>query len=420
MAMVTCCARAQDARAVDAGVDELASRPVEELTSPPDGADAWTRACSMGRRACLGVSPGTPEALGTATLEALERVWDLLVFGIGLPPPVGTDDGRWELYLVERVEDGWSDAFLSGREPLPSFDRGSSFGVIDRSTPVGCPLERAVGYAIARGSLWRSAPATDEGSARAQAEMLARLASPCAADADDIRAFQSQPDRCIIDPRSASFDRGASVFFGWLDETFGARPGGLVVGLSALSPTLTHAATWNAGRWSDTPTAFDVLRVSLRDALWQGSTLDDLFVEFAVARGLSGDPRPPIGWRVPWPARPRRLASPAAVAPTGASYVVVDCAGAPSGARLRVEMEWEDYARMRWVVVKVDPAGRALARLSVGSPDRATHAGMTVSSLDGVDHVLVVGVNVGDPDHAFDPDAQRWEPHGWLLTVAAE
>ena len=42
------------------------------------------------------------------------------------------------------------------------------------------------------------------------------------------------------------------------------------------------------------------------------------------------------------------------VAPTGASYVVVDHAAAPPGAKLRLEAEWEDYGRMRWVAVKLD------------------------------------------------------------------
>lgn len=348
-------------------------------------------------------------------------MWDVLVHGIGVPPPIGPDDERWELYLVEHVQDGSSDALLSGREPMPSFDRGSSFGVVDRVTPLGCPLELSIAYAVARGALWRSVPATDQGSARGEAQMLARLVNACAGGDDDVRVFQSEPARCIVDPSSAAFGRGASLFFGWLDETFGARPGALILGLAALSPTVSRPASWRVGRWSDGPTPFDVLRVSLRDARWKGSTMDDIFVEFAIARALTSNaPRPPVAWHVPWPTQPRRLAAPEAVAPTGASYVVVDCAGSPPNARLRLEMEWEDYARMRWVVVKLDAAGRVLAQLPVGSPDRATRAAMTVATLDGVDHVLVVGVNIGDTERGFNPDDQQWEPHGWLLTVAAE
>lgn len=421
MAILTCSGQAGEARATDAGTDAARAGPPAQFGIPPDGTEAWMRACSTRHRTCLRVSPGTSAEMAAATLEATDRVWDVLVQEIGLPAPIGPNDDRWELYLVEHVDGGPSDALLSGREPLPSFDRGSSFGLVDRRTPFGCRLDSSIAYAIARASLWRSAPAADEGTARGEAEMLARLASPCASDDDDVRVFQAEAAKCIIDPASAAYDRGASFFFSWLDERFGARPGALILGLSALSPTMTAAETWSAGHWAGAPTAFDVLRVSLRDALWGGSTIDDIFVEFAVTRALTATaPTPPIGWRIPWPQRPRRLASPSAVAPTGASYVVIDCAGAPPAARLRLEMEWEDYARMRWIAVKLDAAGREIARLPVRSLDRSTHASMTIATLDGVDHILVAGVNVGDTERAFHPDDQRWEPHGWLLTVAGE
>jgi hypothetical protein len=29
-------------------------------------------------------------------------------------------------------------------------------------------------------------------------------------------------------------------------------------------------------------------------------------------------------------------------------------------------------------------------------------------------------VNTGDPTYHFDPDDEVWEPHGWLLSLAAE
>jgi hypothetical protein len=45
---------------------------------------------------------------------------------------------------------------------------------------------------------------------------------------------------------------------------------------------------------------------------------------------------------------------------------------------------------------------------------------MTVEPLDGVDHVFLIGVNIGDADAPFDPNQGEWEPHGWLLTIGAE
>ena len=141
--------------------------------------------------------------------------------------------------------------------------------------------------------------------------------------------------------------------------------------------------------------------------------------------GLDGPrPRRPRGT---WPGRPsrrRRFASPRPVAPTGASYVLVDAhagrTAAPPGAKLRLEAEWEDFGRMRWVVVKLDAAGRRLGDLPVTSLDRTPHASLTVESLDATDRVLVVGVNVGSTEHVFDPGDGEWEPHGWLLTLAGE
>jgi hypothetical protein len=123
---------------------------------------------------------------------------------------------------------------------------------------------------------------------------------------------------------------------------------------------------------------------------------------------------------VPWPVQPRRLASPEPVAPTGASYVLVDHAGAPAGAKLRLEAQWEDYGRMRWIVVKLDAAGHAVAEMPITSLERTPRASMTVESLDATDRILVVGVNVGSTERAFDPGDGEWEPHGWLLTLEAE
>jgi hypothetical protein len=49
-----------------------------------------------------------------------------------------------------------------------------------------------------------------------------------------------------------------------------------------------------------------------------------------------------------------------------------------------------------------------------------TEAQATIVDLDRATDVLVVGTNVGDPFVPFDPDDERFEPHGWLLTLAAE
>jgi hypothetical protein len=377
-------------------------------------------ACSFRHPLCVHGPPATSPSLLLAALSSADRAWDALAGALALPPPDPDLDGAWHVYLVSdlRLNDCSFDAraLATERDPRTRFDSATSFAMVDSATPAGCPLDLALARALARASLWRAAPATDEASARAQTEMLARLAVTCPAADGDAQEFQSHPERTLVDPASCAFDRGASRFFDWLDSTFARDPGGLLRGLWALAPTRTQPGAW---RWTGAPTSFDVLRASLRGAIRADSTLDDVLVQFAVQRARAS-PAVRIAWHVPWPAQARRLASADPVSPTGASYVLVDHAGAPVGTKLRLEAQWEDYERMRWVVVKLDAAGRTLAELPVTSLDRGTRASLTVESLDGVDRLLIVGVNVGSTEHPFDPGQGEWEAHGWLLTVAGE
>jgi hypothetical protein len=80
-------------------------------------------------------------------------------------------------------------------------------------------------------------------------------------------------------------------------------------------------------------------------------------------------------------------------------------------------MQWEDYARMKWVALKLDASGKTRAQIRATSPERATSAVLTIDVLEDVDRVVVVGVNVGSTEHRFSPDQAEWEPHGWMLTV---
>ena len=370
--------------------------------------------CSFRHPLCVEAA-GTAGPIALATLAAADRAWDAITGPLGAPAPDGGLDGIWHIELAEAVEGG-GEALLGERDPVAHHDRASSFARVDRSLPVGCALDLALARAVARGSLWRAAPATDEASGRAESETLAHLATPCAAAGSDEDVFQAHPERAIVDPISPAYERGASLFFGWLDATFGAEPAALLVGLWALAPTTTP---FDADRWAAAPTGFDVLRASLKNAVGEASTLDDVLVKFAVARA-SMTPAARLAWHVPWPIQARRLASPEPVAPTGASYVLVDRQAAPAGANLRLEAQWEDFGRMRWVVVKLDAAGRPIGEVPVTSLDRTPHASMTIESLEATGRVLAIGVNVGSTEHVFDPGDLEWEPHGWLLTLVGE
>jgi len=387
------------------------------------GPGQWTQTCSFRHPVCIHALAETSGALVLAALDAADRGWDTLTGALELPPPDADFDGVWRVFLVDEV-DGDGSALPLARDPRARFDRVASFGLVRRSTPVGCALDLALARAIARGALWRVAPATDAASAIAETETFARLASACAAGMSDQAEFQAEPERTIVDPAVAAFDRGAALFFGWLDTTLGREPGALVRGLWALSPTQTPGS---AERWAAAPTGFEVLGASLAGAHQDASrletapssALEDAIVRFATARAFFPGPTPTLAWHVPWPSAARRLACARPPGPTGASYVLVDHGDAPR-TKLRVEATWEDFGRMRWVVVKIDAHSKPLAEISIPSLDHATHGSMTIEWSEGTDRILIVGVNVGSTEHGFDPNQGQWEPHGWLLTLEAE
>ncbi len=397
------------------------------------------RACSTRHPIC--VHGRAPASSILAVIASADRAWDVITGALELPEPDADLDTRaYDVYVVDAVEGG-SVTAPSTRDPRSAFDRASAFTLL--GAPLAhesCALDFAMARSLARASLFRAAPATDEGSARAETSYLARLAVPCAMTCDDgIAAFQATADHAIVDtwplePRvGLDVDQGASLFFWWLDATYGASPGSLVRALWALSPTTTPFA---AERWRDEPDGFDVLAASFKDALTSGSKVEDLYAEFGTTRALMG-PRenglelpearvlgpslaPPLAWEIEWPASPRRLSSPVPIAPTGSSYVLVHRTGAAAGARLRIEATWEQHAAIRWFVVKLDARGREMGRVAVAAAPRATEAQMTMVNLDDVASLLIVATNVGDPFAPFDPDDETFEPHGWLLTLAAE
>ncbi len=381
-----------------------------ELEVPP-GSAPWSRVCSLEHPLCVCASPSSPGSEQLEIMDATDRAWDALVAVLGVPAPERGFEGKWNLYLSEQVKGG-GRAQLVALDPWTRFERGVSYASIDRSAR-GCALEIAAARAVAQGSLLAAAPSTPAGLGLAESEQLARLATPCAASEEAMAAFQSEPERTLVDGTSPDFARGAAAFFEWLDATFARSPGALVPALWALTPT---SASADSSAHQAGATAFDVLATSLRGALASDSTLDEVFVGFAVARA-SAWPPVQFAWDLPWPTRARRLVAPTPVSPTGASYIEISHAGAPPGARMRLEMEWEDYARMRWVALKFDGRGAVLAQIHVTSPDRATQAALTLEGLDGIDRVVMVGVNVGSTEHKFSPAQGEWEPHGWLLTI---
>jgi hypothetical protein len=396
----------------------------------------WTRACSFRRPLCVHARRGASERGALPVLASAERAWDVLTGALSLPAPdpsVATGavdaymvDGAPELVRAEPVE----------RDVRSAIDRASARLLVDARARPGCALDAAMARALARAIAWRAAPALDEGTAAAHAQLLAQLAAPCApVPYEGGEEFQSHLERALPDawpereaPMGALFTRGAALAYGWLDWAFAAQPGSTVLAMWALSATQTPAA---APGWRADPDVFDVLRESFKGALFTGSTADDLLLELAMARGTLAVDSPeaaPLGplararrdWIIDWPAKARALTLPTGLAPTGSSVLEVRCAGAPKGARLRMEATWEEHARMRWAMVKLDDAGRPVGRVLVPTTPKATSAQMSLVELDGVAAVLVVAANVGAWTEPFDPDDGVWERHGYVVTLAAE
>lgn len=399
-------------------------------------ARGWPWACSLRHAACVHAEPALAGAV-LDTLAAVDRAWAILTGALGFPAPdADPATGAYDLYL--RDEPGLATTALGSRA-VAAYDRASAFSMVDGRL-TGCRRELEVTRQLARAIGLRMAPSTDEGSALGQAGTLARLAVPCAMGmVDGADVLQAHTDRPIVGTmplESPAFARpygdGAALFWWWLDDAFGHVPGGLVGASWALTATRTPAG---ADRWAGEPDGWDVLRHTFRGALTTGSTVDDLLVDFAVARALAGDladeahfpqsrslgaaARVPWDWDVPWPKTPRRLAAPRGLGPTGSAYVRIDRAGAAPESRLRIELEWENHARMRWAAVRLDAAGREKSRVLVGSHDRTTQANLSLAELDSTSSVLLVGVNCGDWK-PFDPDDRDWQPHGWLVTLAEE
>jgi hypothetical protein len=407
-------AAADEDDALDAGPPNAwaSSGPVLER-GPFRPAPMPLRACSTRRALCVHGAKNAPAVL--ATLASAERAWDTAQDALDLPTPdPDPSTGAYDIYLVDRAG---ADTGLAERDVRSRVDRASAFSLVDARAS-GCARDFLVARELLHAIVFRVSPAIDDASARAQTTSLAELLVPCSAI--DPGVFQSHPERPIADtwPDAPSFgarySEGAAIVYDWIDTSFGATPGSIVRAVWALSPTITPLGAW---RWNNEPDTYDVLRETFKNALAIGSTVDDLWREVAVARAFMTPPAR-VDRAIDWPDKPRRFAG-NAVMPTGSTYFLVK-KGGPPGARLRVEVTWEQHAKMRWAIARLDANGREIGHMPLPSSDRATEAQMTVVDLDNVASVLLVGTNVGDPAYAFDPDDEVWEPHGFLITLAAE
>jgi hypothetical protein len=421
------------------GVGETLPGPWVTYASRPAIAHP-RKACSLRWPICVYTRQGADRRM-LDVLASAEKAWEVTSGPLGLPTPdLDPDALSYPIFVVGGDEVEPVSTHLEARDVRSRVDRARAFTVVDDRLGPGCQLDTLMTRALCRASLYRAAPATVDATARAQTAALAELAVPCALghSADAAATFQSRPERTVCDDSDPSlvhplFTAGAALWWSRIDWAFGRSPGAIITATWALTPTTTGAG---ATRWHDEPDSFDVLRKTFEGALFTGSTLADLALDVAIARAFMGSAEDgrhqpetrtlgdaalvPIDWDLAWPVQPKRLAPRAPVAPLGASYLVVRTVDAPRAARLRVEIVWEEHALFRWAFVKIDSQGREMGRVVIPTKERATEAQMTLVDLQGVSRVLLVGANAGDPAYQFDPDEEQWEPHGWLVTIAAE
>jgi hypothetical protein len=398
------------------------------------------RACSDRLPLCVHATAGAGDVTAVlGALSALEAAYDKLVVALRLPPPLG-DDGAGgsdalDLYLL--AADTESPAYdrlhvaPSGVHPgasVAGFDRAAAFCTV--MADGGALVERASAICVAEAIALRLDPAETPHARRAFATALWwTVGLPTTADFEAIHAVQSVPARALSTVELGATSEGSAVFFSYLEEKLGAGdPGTLATSLFSASAQRLEA---NATSWQNEPDTYDVLRHTLEESK---PRVANLFGDLAVARGFvggSGDGTclrelawsgsfgaPRFDWVLPFASLPRRVRL-TPVEPTGAALVWVDLAGAPPGAPLGFQAEWEPPAQFQWVLVRVGADGQELGRVEVPFQQKETSVEARLVDIGDAKGVLIAGAHIEevDGDHPFDPDVAPFEPHGAMVYV---
>lgn len=396
-------------------------------------ASVTVRACSFEEPVCVHGGSGVSADALAATLRHAESALRSQR-ALSLPPPLpdGLLGGRpaLDIYVVPGAEPPFAAADL---ETLSgAFDRSSAFLVLpppDRWD--SCEARARTALAVAEASLMRLDAGAEAGVVQMAASYVASLTAPCSSlEVAAMDAFQRAPERALTEASATTPLTGALLFPWYLDEAYGTgRPAALITGLMAIAAQRTPPGSWG---FHNEPDAFDALRLVLRE---RGAALDDLLLDFMVARGFVGSRsdeghlsdvarfgdagRVRFEWAVPYASLPRRLAPLRPIDPTGATYIWLAMEGAPAGSGLTFVADWELDVLFRWALVKVDRDGREVGRVTVPGVFGNTHAEQTVVGLDNLAGILVVGVNAGSMDRSrpFDPDEGPFMPRSYTVTL---
>ncbi|WP_437937753.1 hypothetical protein [Sorangium sp. So ce341] len=428
-----------------APADEAAEPPAEgrPVVSPvqrPDERDAPQRACSFALPVCAHAPAGVPGSAlleSLADLEAATRAYDAL--GLPRPLPDGARGGSsaYDLYL-ERGPRRPARVGHDLRAIGERFDAASAFAIIAAPGRGGCSSASDAAYALGHAVATRLDAGAEEGALAMTASYLAAIAAPCPAEElAAIDAFQRAPERALTGAALGALD-GALLFPWYLDDAYGTgTPAQVAMSLLAIAAQPTPGG---AARFRAEPDTFDALRASLRS---RGKDLDDLLLEFAIARAFVGSRsdgahlsdverfgdfgRVRFEWSLPYATLPRRVAPLRPIEPTGATYLWLDlaaesAAGGPDleAAEITLVADWELPALFRWAIVKVDRQGAEAGRVEVAGIFGESRAQRTVVGLDGLAGLLIVGVNAGSMirSRPFDPDDAPFMPHAYTVWLS--
>jgi hypothetical protein len=361
------------------------------------------------------------------TVASAARAWRSVVETLRFPPPLFDGDRggdpRLDVYLSSEPAGAPSEPLRIGRDPLdPTLDRdgASSFVVIDPAVVVepSCRLDAIMARGVARAS----AMGLDVAETPVVVDGFSHYASTIAAwcDLEEkplFQDFQASPWRSLL-----ASPAGPELLARYVDVHDGNRFGAFVPAILSMSiqsrgVVVPVADDFELGpaHFHDDPSVFDVLETTLHD---QGRTLDDLLLDLAVARFLEHDEAPPmLEWELAVSSLPRRVAVPRGIEATGMTYdrIVVDRAA--KNDTLELDVKWEQGARFRWAVIKLDAQGKNVGQVGVARLDRVREMTIEVRGLAGVASVLVVGVNSGDPARPWHPDDPPTAAHGYELGV---
>ncbi|WP_437529985.1 hypothetical protein WME79_48835 [Sorangium sp. So ce726] len=416
-------------------------RPVVSPVQRPDERDVPQRACSFTLPVCVHAPADLPGAalLESLThLEAAMRAYDAL--GLPRPLPDGARGGgpSYDLYLERGPRRGPMRVGYDLRALGERFDAASAFAIIAAPGRGGCSSASDAAYALGVAVAMRLDAGAEEGAIAMTASYLAAIAAPCAAEElAAVDAFQRAPERALTGAALGALDGG--LLFPWyLDDAYGTgTPAQIATSLLAIAAQSTPAG---AARFHAEPDTFDALRASLRS---RGEDLDDLLLEFAIARAFLGSRsdgahlsdaerfgdlgRVRFEWSLPYATLPRRVAPLRPIEPTGATYLWLDLSAESAAARpdlktaeITFVADWELPALFRWAIVKLDKQGAEAGRVDVAGVFGSSRAQRTVVGLDGLSGLLIVGVNAGSMIRSlpFDPDDAPFMPHAYTVWLS--